>query len=50
MIAGEDLKHFGDGTQAMGEGSSSSDPPDNSDNSDLGKYEKDYLERTKKQE
>ena len=47
VIAGEDLKHFGDGTQAMGEGSSSSDPPDNSD---LGKYEKDYLERMKKQE
>jgi len=45
VIAGEDLKHFGDGTQAMGEGSSSSDPPDNSD---LGKYEKDYLERMKK--
>ena len=47
VIAGEDLKHFGDGTQAMGGGSSSSDPPDNSD---LGKYEKDYLERMKKQE
>ena len=45
VIAGEDLKHFGDGTQAMGEDSSSSDPPDNSD---LGKYEKDYLERMKK--
>ena len=50
VIAGEDLKHFGDGTQAMDGGSSSSDPPDNSDNSDLGKYEKDYLERMKKQE
>ena len=48
VIAGEDLKHFGDGTQAMDGGSSSSDPPDNSDNSDLGKYEKDYLERMKK--
>ncbi len=47
VIAGEDLKHFGDGTQAMDGGSSSSDPPDNSD---LGKYEKDYLERMKKQE
>jgi Na+/proline symporter len=45
VIAGEDLKHFGDGTQAMDGGSSSSDPPDNSD---LGKYEKDYLERMKK--
>ena len=45
VIAGEDLKHFGDGTQAMGGDSSSSDPPDNSD---LGKYEKDYLERMKK--
>ena len=48
MIAGEDLKHFGDGTQAMGGDQSDSDPPDNSDNSDLAAYEKDYLERMKK--
>ena len=47
MIAGEDLKHFGDGTQAMGGGQSDSDPPDNSD---LAEYERDYLERMKKEE
>ena len=34
----------------MGGGPSDSDSPDNSDNSDLAKYEKDYLERMKKQE
>ena len=48
VISGEDLKHFGDGTQAMGGGQSDSDSPDNSDNSDLAAYEKDYLERLKK--
>jgi hypothetical protein len=50
VIAGEDLKHFGDESNAMGGGQSSSDPPDNSDNSDLAEYEKDYLERLKKKE
>jgi len=44
------LKHFGDGTQAMEGGTSDSDSPDNSDNSDLAEYEKDYLERMKKKE
>jgi hypothetical protein len=34
----------------MGGGQSDSDSPDDSDNSDLAEYEKDYLERLKKKE